>query len=182
LRPGAPVVYEVRVMEQLSRTEKKKSALSLQELGERLVKLSNEQLRSIELPESLLSAIQLAKKTTKHGALQRQMQYIGTLMRKHDTAAIREFLHTIEEGNHKRTMAFRRIETWRDELVSGNDQMLETVLAERPEADRRRLLDLVRKAREERSRNVPSPKASRALFRYLNSISPEAALGGPDNG
>lgn len=168
--------------EPLSRTEKKKAALSLQELGEQLVKLSNEQLLSIDLPESLLSAIQLAKKTTKHGALQRQMQYIGTLMRKHDTAAIREFLHTIEEGTHKRTMAFKRIEAWRDELVAGNDQVLETILAERPRADRRKLLDLVRKARDERSRNAPSPKASRELFRYLNSISEEAAPGGPESG
>jgi len=163
--------------EPLSRTEKKKAAVSLQDLGEQLVKLSNEQLRSIDLPETLFTAIQLAKKTTKHGPLLRQMQYIGTLMRKYDTATIREFLHTIEEGNHKRTMAFKQIETWRDELVAGNDQVLETVLAERPRADRRQLLDLVQKARDERSRNTPSPKASRALFRYLNSISQEAVPG-----
>jgi ribosome-associated protein len=170
-------------MEPLSRTEKKKAALSLQELGEQLVTLSNEQLRSIDLPESLFTAIQLAKKTTKHVPLLRQMQYIGTLMRKHDTAAIRELLHTIEEGNHKRTMAFRQIETWRDELVAGNDQVLETVLAERPLADRRQLLDLVKKARDERSRNTPSPKASRALFRYLNSISQDTPVpGGTESG
>lgn len=169
-------------MEPLSRTEMKKAALSLQELGEQLVKLSNEQLRSMDLPESLFTAVQLAKKTTKHVPLLRQMQYIGTLMRKYDTAAIREILDTIEEGNHKRTVAFKQIETWRDELVAGNDQVLETILTERPHADRRQLLDLVRKARDERSRNAPSPKASRALFRYLNSISPEAAPGGPESG
>ena len=96
--------------EPLSRTEKKKAALTLQELGEQLVKLSNEQLRSMDLPENLLTAIQLAKKTTKHVPLLRQMQYIGTLMRKYDTTAIAEFLHTIEEGNHKRTIAFKKIE------------------------------------------------------------------------
>lgn len=170
-------------MELLSRTEKKKAALSLQELGEQLVKLSNEQLRSIDLPESLFTAVQLAKKTTKHVPLLRQMQYIGTLMRKYDPAAIRELLQTIEEGNHKRTVAFRQIETWRDELVAGNDQVLETVLAERPHADRRQLQDLVQKARDERSRNASSPKASRALFRYLNSISQDApAQGGTESG
>jgi ribosome-associated protein len=169
-------------MEPLSRTEKKNAALSLQELGEQLVKLSNEQLQGIDLPETLLTAIQLAKKTTKHGPRLRQMQYIGTLMRKYDTTAIQEFLQTIEEGNHKRTMAFRQIETWRDELVAGNDLVLETILAEKPHADRRRLLDLVRKARDERSRNAPSPKASRALFRYLNSISQDAAPGDRESG
>jgi ribosome-associated protein len=164
-------------MEPLSRTEKKNEALSLQDLGEQLVKLSNEQLQSIDLPETLFTAVQLAKKTTKHGPRLRQMQYIGTLMRKHDTASIQAFLHTIEEGNHKRTAAFKQIEAWRDELVAGNDQVLDTVLTERPQADRRQLLDLVEKARDERSRNAHSPKASRALFRYLNKISPEAAPG-----
>jgi len=166
--------------EPLSRTEKKKVAVAQQDLGEQLVKLSNEQLKSLDLPENLLAAVQLAKKTTKHVPLLRQMQYIGTLMRKYDTAAIAEFLHTIEEGNHKRTIEFKKIETWRDELVAGNDEVLETVLAERPQADRRRLSDLVRKARDERSRNAPSPKASRELFRYLNSLSQEKGVPGKD--
>jgi ribosome-associated protein len=74
------------------------------------------------------------------------------------------------------------METWRDELVAGNDEVLETILVEKPRADRRKLLDLVRKARDERSRNAPSPKASRELFRYLNSISHEAGPDGPESG
>ena len=164
-------------MEQISKTQKKKEALALQSLGERLVKLKAEQLKKIDLPADLHAAVTMAKTIKKFGPLDRQLQYIGTLMRKYDTAAIREFLHTIEEGNHKRTMAFKQIETWRDELVAGNDQVLEMILAERPGADRRQLLDLVQKARDERSRNTPSPKASRALFRYLNSISQEAVTG-----
>ena len=162
-------------MEPFKRTEKKKAAEALQDLGEQLVTLSNEQLKGLDLPENLLEAIQLTKVTTKHVPRLRQMQYIGTLMRKYDTAAIAGFLHTIEEGNHKRTMEFKKIETWRDELVAGNDQVLETILAEKPLANRRNLVDLVRKARDEQSRNAPSPKASRALFRYLNSLSAETS-------
>jgi ribosomal 50S subunit-associated protein YjgA (DUF615 family) len=37
-------------MEEKSKTQKKKDALSLQELGEQLVKLSNELIADIDLP------------------------------------------------------------------------------------------------------------------------------------
>jgi ribosomal 50S subunit-associated protein YjgA (DUF615 family) len=82
----------------LSKTQKKKAALSLQDLGERLVKLSNEQLKQIGLPEDVLAAVKAAKAITKHGPLSRQLQYIGSLMRKYDPAPVREFLDALERG------------------------------------------------------------------------------------
>jgi ribosome-associated protein len=82
----------------LSRTQKKKAALSLQELGERLVKLSDEQLKQIELPMSVLAAVKTARTIKKHNPLSRQMQYIGTLMRKYDPTPIREFLDALGQG------------------------------------------------------------------------------------
>ncbi|MGC1456216.1 MAG: ribosome biogenesis factor YjgA [Nitrospirota bacterium] len=89
-------------MEPLSKTQKKKEALSLQALGERLVTLSLEQLKNIELPSDMLSAVILAKKLKKHGARLRQMQYIGTLMRKYDPQPVQEALQRIEQGNRDR--------------------------------------------------------------------------------
>jgi ribosomal 50S subunit-associated protein YjgA (DUF615 family) len=81
-----------------SRTQKKKAALSLQDLGERLVKLSDEQLKQIDLPGDILAAVRLAKTIKKHCPRDRQMQYIGTLMRKHDAAPIKEFLDALDKG------------------------------------------------------------------------------------
>jgi ribosome-associated protein len=85
-------------MEQLSKTQMKKEALSLQTLGEQLVKLSSKQLKDIDLPMDMLNAVILAKSLKKHGAMLRQMQYIGTLMRKLDPAPIRDALQRIEQG------------------------------------------------------------------------------------
>jgi len=87
----------------LSRTQKKKAALSLQDLGERLVKLSDEQLKRIDLPGDVLAAVKTAKTIKKYNPLNRQMQYIGTLMRKYDPAPVREFLDALEHGNHRQT-------------------------------------------------------------------------------
>jgi ribosome-associated protein len=88
-------------MEQLSKTQKKQEALSLQALGEQLVTLSSEQLKTIDLSIDMLNAVTLAKSLKKHGARLRQMQYIGTLMRKHDPAPIQDALQRIEQKRKK---------------------------------------------------------------------------------
>jgi Protein of unknown function (DUF615) len=98
-RSGDHVLFhEVWRMERLSKTQKKKEALSLQALGEQLVKLSSQRLKNIDLPVDLLNAVTLAKSLKQHKALVRQMQYIGTLMRKHDPAPILEALQHRSEG------------------------------------------------------------------------------------
>jgi ribosome-associated protein len=84
--------------ERLSKTQKKRAALSLQDLGERLVKLSDEQLKQIGLAEDILKAVKAAKTIKKHGPLDRQMQYVGSLMRKYDPAPVQEFLDALDQG------------------------------------------------------------------------------------
>jgi len=82
----------------LSRTQKKNAALSLQELGERLVKLPDEQLNRIGLAEDLLAAVKAAKTIKKHCPRNRQMQYIGCLMRECDPSPVKEFLDALDQG------------------------------------------------------------------------------------
>lgn len=157
-------------MEPLSKTQKKKEALSLQETGERLVKLSAEQLRKIDLPADMFNAVILAKKISKHGGLARQMQYIGTLMRKHDPKPIQEALQRIEEGGLTQSTEHKTAEKWRDALIAGNDQLIEEISASLPHADKQHLISLVRKAREDLVEKSLGPKAARALFRYLHKM------------
>ena len=94
----------------VSRTQKKKEALSLQDLGERLVKLSDGQLKQIDLPENVLAAMKAAKTIKKHTPRARQMQYIGALMRKCDPAPVREFLDALEQGGRKQALKSHRNE------------------------------------------------------------------------
>lgn len=94
----------------LSRTQKKKAALSLQDLGERLVKLSDEQLKQIGLPGDVLTAVKAAKAIKKHNPLSRQMQHIGSLMRKYDPAPVREFFDALKQGNRRQTAKLKQDE------------------------------------------------------------------------
>lgn len=165
-------------MERISKTQKKKEALSLQAVGEKLVSLSSEQLKNIELPMDIFNAVTLAKSINKRGALLRQKQYIGTLMRKHDPAPIQDALQRIEQGTRKQTEDHHKRATWRDELIAGDDLLIEEILMQLPHADRQQLTDLVQKARQERAERHSVPKAARMLFRYLTRAA--EAQGHPD--
>lgn len=156
-------------MEFKSKTQKKKEALSLQALGEKLVKLSEDQITHIDLPKEILEAVSFAKKIRSHGALKRQMQYIGTLMRNVDPGPIEEAINNIETGTLQNTEAFQETERLRDELVGGNDVIMEEILIKLPEAERSKFIKLVRSARNE-VLSYKAPRASRSLFRYLNKL------------
>ena len=82
-----------------SRTQKKNEDRALQRLGEQLVALPPNQLKVMELPDELLTAIELAHKIKSRGARRRQIQYIGALMRHIDPQPIEAALERIRTGN-----------------------------------------------------------------------------------
>ncbi len=63
-----------------------------QKLGEDLIPLRAEDLESLSLDEDLLEAVLEAQQIKSRGALRRQKQYIGKLMRHVDPEPIREGL------------------------------------------------------------------------------------------
>ena len=72
-----------------SKTNLKKKSRKVQELGERLLTLSNKQLSAIPLEdERLREAIKIARQIKTRSAKRRQLQYIGKLMRDLDSESI----------------------------------------------------------------------------------------------
>ena len=155
--------------EYISRTQKKKEARELQALGEELVALSVEQLAGIDLTEELRNAVNEAAKMKAHGARRRQLQRIGRLMREVDPEPIQNALENIRQGDHKKKMAFKIIEKWRDELMQGNQALIEDILIKCPGAERQRLTQLARNAQQE-YKAQKGVKSSRTLFRYLKQV------------
>lgn len=156
-------------MDEKSRTQKKKEARALRVLGEKLVKLTDQQLKGIGIPQELVEAVQFAKTITRHGARKRQSQLIGSIMRGIDPEPIRKGLEKIALNSRRQTIEHQQIETWRDEFIAGDNDQIETFIKNYPDADRQKLKQLVRNARKEATRNLP-PKSSRALFRYLKEL------------
>jgi ribosome-associated protein len=156
-----------------SRTQLKKEAADLKKMGRRLVELSNDQLKRMALPDVLMEAIKAVRLMKSRGARRRQMQYIGTLMRAVDAEPIKNALLEIEQGAYLQAKEFHRIEAWRDQLIAGDDALLDEIVATFPNVDRQRLGQLVRSARKEKARNAP-PKSARNLFRYLKGLTDES--------
>jgi ribosome-associated protein len=84
-----------------SKSQRKREALALQDLGETLVTLKPAQLDKIPLPEELREAVLAARQMNQRGARKRQLQYIGRLMREIDPEPIRAalgFADPLERG------------------------------------------------------------------------------------
>ncbi len=149
----------------VSKSQRKRDMTALQDLGEELVKLAPARLARLDLPESLLAAILEAQRLNSHGAIRRQMQYIGKLMRDVDSAPIAAQLAAIRGESAEAKAQFHALERWRERLLE-DDAALTEWLAKHPGADAQQLRQLIRNARRELVEGAP-PKSSRALFRLL---------------
>ena len=152
-----------------SKTQKKREMIALQELGEELVRLNTEQLARIPLSDELHEAIRAVQGMSKHGARYRQMQYIGKLMREADVAHIQNALDILRNKNNLATAHFHQFEKWRDQLIAGNEEIMNDVLHSFPDVDIQHLRQLVRNAQKEQA-DGKSPKASREIFQYLKQM------------
>ena len=156
----------------ISKSQRKRDLDELKSLGWKLLEFSDDALRQLLLPDTLLEALRTAKKITAHGARKRQMQYIGKLMRDIDAAPVRAAIEAREHQQDINTRGFHLIEELRDRLIVEGDSAVPDVLAQFPRTDRQHLRKLVRQARKEHEARQP-PRASRQLFRYLRELQEE---------
>lgn len=152
-----------------SRSQRKRDVEALQKLGEEIIGLTKAQRDQLPLPDHLRAAIEDATTITAHGALKRQRQYIGKIMRDVDAEPIRTALQALREHGHASAARFQELERWRDRLIAEGDEALGEALHKFTQADRNQLRQLVRNAQKEIASGA-APKSSRALFRYLRDL------------
>ena len=85
-----------------SKSSRKRAALAAQKLGQRLVAMREQDVAELPLDENLREAIAEARRLRAHGALARQYQYIGKLMRGIDIAALEAALAAQEDARKAR--------------------------------------------------------------------------------
>lgn len=151
-----------------SKSQKKREADALQKIGVKLVALSSEKLDMLPLPDNLRKAIDDAKSLRSHGAIRRQAQLIGKLMRTEDNEAILDGYEKICAEASATTAEFHHIEVWRTRLIKeGKDALTEFIELHQPD-DVQQLRQLIKKAVDEHAKEQHTG-ASKALFRYLRS-------------
>ncbi|WP_293730231.1 ribosome biogenesis factor YjgA [uncultured Actinobacillus sp.] len=155
----------------VSKSEIKRDAEELKKLGSKLVELTQTNLDKIQLDETLLDAINLARRSRLE-AKRRQLQFIGKLLRsatEEEINHIRESLDKIENKHNQQQAILHKLELLRDELVEQGDDALAKLLDEHPNADRQHLRNLIRSAQKEKAQNKP-PKAYRDIYQYLKTL------------
>ncbi len=150
-----------------SKTKRKEHMQELQDLGIMLVKASKEKLEKLELPSNLMDAIKLAQKITSNGAIRRQYQYIGKLMRNVDGDEIRAKLEYLNGDSVKSTKIFHLAEKWRDQLLE-DDNALNKFIDSFSGFDIGEFRSLLRQVRKERQLN--QNRNFTKLFRLIRSI------------
>jgi len=152
-----------------SKSERKRASQSLQDLGVALIGLPDPLLDELPLPDNLREAVLAARRITSHGALLRQHQYIGKLMRKADSEAIREAIDRHEAERRAEALRFHRVEQWRDRLIDEEERALAELLETCPTADAAELRRLATEARAEAAEQR-TPRAARLLFQRLRDL------------
>ncbi|MEQ9887993.1 ribosome biogenesis factor YjgA [Pectobacterium zantedeschiae] len=152
----------------VSKSEIKRDAEVLKDLGAELVDLGKNALEKIPLDDDLRAAVELAQRIKKEGR-RRQLQLIGKMLRARDPEPIQIALDKLNNRHNQQVALFHKLEQLRDRLIAEGDDVVPEILALYPHADRQQLRSLVRNAQKEKAANKP-PKATRQIFQYLREL------------
>lgn len=155
-------------LEPISKTKRKAEMDALQDLGVKLTELPTALLAKLNLPEKLLEAVKETKRITANGALRRQRQYLGSLMREVETAPIIDQIKRWEGKHTEENAHFHQLERLRTRLLEEPDT-LSKFLQDYPQADSQQIRTLIRNHHRELANNKP-PKSSRELFKLIREI------------
>jgi ribosome-associated protein len=154
--------------ERPNKTQLKREMKLLHDLGRELIELASSKFNEITLSERMYEAIFAGKKMNK-SALQRQLRFISSIMHEEDVETIQFQLKQLALPQQQANDEFHQLEDWRDKLIAGDNDLLESVVEQFETADRQKLRQLIRNANKEAQQNSP-PKASRLLFKYLKEL------------
>lgn len=152
-----------------SKSQRKRDARILFELGRSLVRLDTASLARLPLDAPLREAIGEARAIKSHVAHKRQLQYIARLLRGMDAEPIQQGIEALQMEARQATARHHRVEAWRDRLLSEGDGALQELIAGAGHLEMQSLRQLVRNAQREAERGKP-PAAARKLFKLLREL------------
>ena len=155
--------------EPTSKSQKKRVAAALQKTGVELIALPMEKLNLLPLSPRLKQAVVEAKSLKSHGAMRRQAQWIGKLMRAEEGADICFAYEQLLADDKAQTASFHDVEHWRERLTSEDKTALTEFISTYPKCSAQILRQLIKKALDEK-KNDKNLGASKSLFRYIRSF------------
>jgi len=152
-----------------SKSEIKREMHRLQDFGQKIVEMSKHQRSRLPLTDELKDAMVLADKIlNKHEALRRHIRHIAKILSETDLEPIYQALDVMANKHQQESVKHTKLESLRDELISGSNETIESLLTENPGMDRQKLRQLIRQAAKEVKAEKPA-KYCKELLSYLKS-------------
>ena len=154
-----------------SKSQIKRELLELKALGRTLISLPVKDLDKLALPERLYESVVKAQ-SMSHGALKRETGFIGRLIADEDHETIAANVAKLKQAHPGEVKQFHELEQWRDQLLSGDNDLMTMLHQQFESFDGQYVRQLVRNAAKEAKLNK-SPKSARLLFKYLQTCQVE---------
>ena len=149
----------------ISKTELKRDSKKIQAFGKSIGDLSIDQIKSFDLPDAGFNAITEYKSLKSNAAKNRQVQYLGKLLREIDLTQAYQQMDQLKNGSQIEIRKNHIVESWRDKLIQ-DKEALTKLINEFPHIDRQLIRQLIQNAIKEKKDSKP-PKFYRQIFRYL---------------
>lgn len=163
--------YDDNEEELKSKTQVKREMEALQDLGQKLVKLSPAQRKKVPMSDTMREALEEADRIKHWGAQRRHLQYIGKVMRTEDAEAIEARLELFDNASAANNKRFHQLEATRDGLVGPNSKtIMDEYIANNPNVDIQQLRSLVRMAQKEVSQDETKTTHRKKLFKFLREV------------
>ena len=154
-------------LNEASKSERKREATRLQNIGRQLTLLNAAQLSEMPLSNELAKAIADYHRFSSNESRRRQLQLIGKHMRAIDTGTLEAALELIEGRSAQARFQLRKFEVWRDRLIIEPAALTE-YLSEHVDTDRQALRHHIQRARAAKDADQQR-LAARALFQFLRN-------------
>ena len=154
-----------------SKSQIKREMDALQEVGKKLLSLSKNQLKKIEMSDTLKNAIEESGRIKQNEAKRRHLQYIGRVMRSEDHETIAQRVALLDTTSAAYNKLFHQLEIKRDALIGENSkEMLSQYLDDNPNLEEIQLLrQLIRLSQKEASQESNTSNRKK-LFRLLREV------------
>lgn len=158
-----------------SKSQLKREAHEMFDLGRALTELSAATLRDLPLDPEVLEAVLFAKSIRSNVARKRQLGFLAKLLRRAETEPLMEALEARQNAARALNARHHRAEAWRDALLADPTAPLGQLLHARHDIDVQALRQLLRNAQAE-ARSGKPPASARKLFRMLRELDEREAL------
>ncbi|WP_372762827.1 ribosome biogenesis factor YjgA [Pseudoalteromonas sp.] len=152
----------------VSKTELKRDAQELHQLGAEIAKMGKKQRERLPLNDDLKEAMVVADKiSNKSDAYRRHLNYIAkTLRTVENIEEIKAIIDIMLNKNNQAEVLIKKIEQLRSDLIVQGDELINPTIEQYPMLERQKMRQLVRNAAKE-AKAEKVGKAHKELFQYL---------------